>query len=151
MSKNFKSRFFEDYILGETIKHSVPRTVTSGDVSLYLATTGSRFAINYSQEFSRDLGFKGTLVDDILVFHLVFGRTVPDLSLNAIANLGYADVRFLNPVYIGDTINSTSKIVGLKENSNGKTGTVLPKTKWKTNMSSTRVPWKPKSLENSSE
>ena len=71
MSKNFKSRFFEDYILGETIKHSVPRTVTSGDVSLYLATTGSRFAINYSQEFSRDLGLKGTLVDDILVFHLV--------------------------------------------------------------------------------
>ena len=124
MSKNFKSRFFEDYILGETIKHSVPRTVTSGDVSLYLATTGSRFAINYSDEFSRDLGFQGTLVDDILVFHLVFGRTVPDLSLNAIANLGYADVRFLNPVYIGDTINSISKIVGLKENSNGKTGTV---------------------------
>ena len=124
MNKNFKSRFFEDYVLEETITHSVPRTVTSGDVSLYLATTGSRFAINYSNQFSKDLGLQGTLVDDILVFHLVFGRTVPDLSLNAIANLGYADVRFLSSVFVGDTLSATSKIVGLKENSNGKTGTV---------------------------
>ena len=122
--KNFKSRFFEDYFIGDEIKHSVPRTVTEGDVALYLATTGSRFALNYSREFSKSLGFDQTPVDDILMFHLVFGRTVPDLSLNAIANLGYAGVRFLQPVYIGDTLNAKSKIIGLKQNSNGKTGTV---------------------------
>ena len=92
--KNFKSRFFEDYFIGDEIKHSVPRTITEGDVALYLATTGSRFALNYSKEFSKSLGFDQTPVDDILMFHLVFGRTVPDLSLNAIANLGYAGVRF---------------------------------------------------------
>ena len=131
MSKNFKSRYFEDYVLNETINHSVPRTITDGDVALYLATTGSRFALNYSREFSSDLGLKYTLVDDILVFHMVFGRTVPDLSLNAIANLGYADVRFLTPVFVGDTLISTSKIVGLKENSNGKTGTVYVYTEGK--------------------
>jgi 2-methylfumaryl-CoA hydratase len=122
--KNFKSRFFEDYFIGDEIKHSVPRTVTEGDVALYLATTGSRFALNYSREFSKSLGFDQTPVDDILMFHLVFGRTVPDLSLNAIANLGYAGVRFLQPVYIGDTLSAKSKIIGLKQNSNGKTGTV---------------------------
>ena len=122
--KNFKSRYFEDYLLDETITHSVPRTITDGDVSVYLATTGSRFALNYSKEFSKALGFESMPVDDILVFHLIFGRTVPDLSLNAIANLGYAGVKFLKPVFIGDTVSAESKIIGLKENSNGKTGTV---------------------------
>ena len=124
MDKNFKSRYFEDYILGETIDHSVPRTITEGDVSIYLATTGSRFAVNYSHEFSQKIGFSSTPIDDILTFHIIFGRTVPDLSLNAIANLGYAGVKFLKPVFIGDTLSSSSKIIGLKENSNGKTGTV---------------------------
>ena len=122
--KNFKSRYFEDYLLDETITHSVPRTITDGDVSVYLATTGSRFALNYSKEFSKALGFESIPVDDILVFHLIFGRTVPDLSLNAIANLGYAGVKFLKPVFIGDAVSAESKIIGLKENSNGKTGTV---------------------------
>lgn len=122
--KNFFSRYFEDYSLNQKITHSVPRTITTGDVSLYLAFTGSRFAINYSIEFCKKLGYEKLIVDDILVFHTIFGRTVPDLSLNAIANLGYADVKFLKPVFVGDTVQSTSKIVGLKENSNGKTGTV---------------------------
>ena len=124
MKKNFKSRYFEDYKLNETIDHSVPRTITSGDVSIYLATTGSRFALNYSEEFAKMLGLKRQPLDDILVFHMVFGRTVPDLSLNAIANLGYAGVKFSKPVFEGDTVTATSKIIGLKENSNGKTGTV---------------------------
>ena len=124
MKKNFKSRYFEDYKLNEEINHSVPRTITDGDVAIYLSTTGSRFPLNYSAEFSKNLGLKKIPIDDILLFHMVFGRTVPDLSLNAIANLGYAGVKFHKPVFVGDTLNASSKIIGLKENSNGKTGTV---------------------------
>ena len=124
MKKNFKSRYFEDYKLNEEINHSVPRTITDGDVAIYLSTTGSRFPLNYSAEFSKTLGLKKIPIDDILLFHLVFGRTVPDLSLNAIANLGYAGVKFHKPAFVGDTLNASSKIIGLKENSNGKTGTV---------------------------
>ncbi len=56
------------------------------------------------------------------MFHIVFGKTVPDISLNAVANLDYADCRFLKPVYPGDTLNSVSEVIGLKENSNKKTG-----------------------------
>ncbi|MEE2695363.1 MAG: MaoC family dehydratase [Pseudomonadota bacterium] len=122
--KNFKSRYFEDYKIGEKIDHSVPRTITEGDVSIYLATTGSRFPLNYSNNFAKGLGLINTPIDDILLFHMVFGRTVPDLSLNAIANLGYAGVKFHQPVFAGDTVCASSKIIGLKENSNGKTGTV---------------------------
>ena len=124
MKKNFKSRYFEDYKLNEEINHSVPRTITDGDVAIYLSTTGSRFPLNYSAEFSKTLGLKKMPIDDILLFHMVFGRTVPDLSLNAIANLGYAGVKFHKPAFVGDTLNASSKIIGLKENSNGKTGTV---------------------------
>ena len=124
MKKNFKSRYFEDYKLNEEINHSVPRTITDGDVAIYLSTTGSRFPLNYSAEFSKTLGLKKIPIDDILLFHMVFGRTVPDLSLNAIANLGYAGVKFHKPAFVGDTLNASSKIIGLKENSNGKTGTV---------------------------
>ena len=124
MNKNFKSRYFEDYKLNEEINHSVPRTITDGDVAIYLSTTGSRFPLNYSAEFSKTLGLKKIPIDDILLFHMVFGRTVPDLSLNAIANLGYAGVKFHKPAFVGDTLNASSKIIGLKENSNGKTGTV---------------------------
>jgi 2-methylfumaryl-CoA hydratase len=54
----------------------------------------------------------------------VFGKTVPDISLNAIANLGYANCRFLAPVYPGDTLSATSEVIGLKENSSRKTGIV---------------------------
>ena len=55
---------------------------------------------------------------------MVFGKTVPDVSLNAVANLGYADLRFGVPVYAGDTLSAASKVIGLRENSSGKTGTV---------------------------
>ena len=63
-------------------------------------------------------------IDSLLAFHIVFGKTVPDISLNAIANLGYASGRFGQPVYPGDTLSTTSTVIGLKQNKNGKTGIV---------------------------
>jgi 2-methylfumaryl-CoA hydratase len=116
--------FFEDFHLGQTIHHPIPRTVTAGDQALYTALYGSRFAVQSSDEFARAAGYPRSPLDDLLVFHIVFGKTVPDISLNAIANLGYADCRFLGAVYPGDTLIAQSEVIGLKENSNGKTGTV---------------------------
>jgi 2-methylfumaryl-CoA hydratase len=63
-------------------------------------------------------------VDDLLVFHVVFGKTVPDISLNAVANLGYAACRFLAPVYPGDTLIAVSEVIGLRENANKTSGVV---------------------------
>jgi 2-methylfumaryl-CoA hydratase len=124
MSKTNSGNFFEDFRLGQIIKHATPRTVTEGDVALYGALYGARHAVQSSDEFARALGYARAPIDDLLVFHVVFGKTVPDVSLNAIANLGYAGFRFLAPVYPGDTLTATSEIVGLKENSNRKTGIV---------------------------
>ena len=123
-AKTNPGNFFEDFRLGQTIIHATPRTVTEGDVSLYTALYGTRFAVQSSSAFARTIGLPRAPVDDLLVFHLVFGKTVPDISLNAIANLGYAAGRFLAPVYPGDSLRATSEVIGLKENSNGKTGNV---------------------------
>src|SRR3984957_12998443 len=124
MTKTFTGNYFEDFKLGQIIRHATPRTVTVGDVSLYTALYGPRFAVQSSDAFARAVGYPRAPVDDLLVFHIVFGKTVPDISLNAVANLGYANCRFLAPVFPGDTLSATSEVIGLKENSNRKTGIV---------------------------
>jgi 2-methylfumaryl-CoA hydratase len=124
MQKTSAGNFFEDFRLGQVIRHATPRTVTPAFNVLYTALYGSRFAVQSSDHFAQQIGYPRAPLDDLLVFHLVFGKTVPDISLNAIANLGYADCRFLAPVYPGDTLAATSEIIGLKENSNRKTGIV---------------------------
>jgi 2-methylfumaryl-CoA hydratase len=123
-AKAAAGNFFEDFRLGQDIRHALPRTVGAGDAALYLGLTGSRFALHCGEPFARALGLPGMPLDDLLVFHLVFGRTVADISLNAIANLGYASCRFGALVYPGDTLATTSTVIGLKENSNRQTGVV---------------------------
>src|SRR5262245_54130574 len=124
MSKTSSGNFFEDFRLGQVIQHATPRTITVGDVALYTALYGPRFAVQSSDEFARALGYPRAPVDDLLVFHVVFGKTVPEISLNAIANLGYADCRFLKPVFPGDTLSAVSEVLGTRENANRETGIV---------------------------
>ncbi len=127
--KNNRGNFFEDFRLGQVLKHATPRTVTAGDQALYTALYGGRFALQSSEVFAQACGLAAAPVDDLLAFHVVFGKTVPDVSLNAVANLGYANGRFLAPVYPGDTLSAESEVVGLKENSNGKTGVVYVRSR----------------------
>src|SRR5918995_5131751 len=122
--KTNPGNFFEDFSLGQEIRHATPRTVTAADAALYTALYGSRFAVQSSDEFARAIGYERAPLDDWLVFHIVFGKTVPDISLNAVANLGYADGRFLRPVYPGETLSAVSEVIGLKESSNRQTGVV---------------------------
>ena len=130
-TKTNPGNFFEDFKVGDELTHATPRTVNAGDVALYQGLFGSRFALQSSDAFARHSGLPQSPVDDWLTFHVVFGKTVPDVSLNAVANLGYAEGRFLKPVYVGDTLSSTSEVIGLKENSNGKTGVVYVRTSGK--------------------
>jgi len=129
MNKAHPGHFFEDFSVGQILHHATPKTVTTGDVALYGGLFGSRFAVQSSDEFARSLGYPRAPIDDLLVFHIVFGKTVPDISLNAVANLGYADCRFLMPVSPGDTLEARSEVIGLKQNSNGKTGIVYVRSK----------------------
>ena len=129
MAKTNPGRFFEDYSLGQVIPHAVPRTVSGGERALYHALYPARHALYSSDTFAQSCGLPASPVDDLAAFHVVFGKTVPDVSLNAVANLGYGEGRWLKPVYPGDTLRSESEVVGLKQNSNGKTGVVYVRTR----------------------
>jgi len=124
MSKTTAGNFFEDFRLGQVIRHATPRTATAGDQALYQALYGGRFALQSSSPFAQRCGLPQAPLDDFLAFHLVFGKTVPDLSLNAVANLGYAEGRFGQPLYPGDTVSTVSEVIGLKETSAGDGGIV---------------------------
>ena len=128
MPKTSPGNCFEDFRVGQVIRHATPRTVTTGDVALYNGLFGPRFAVQSSDAFAKAIGYSRAPVDDLLVFHTVFGKTVPDVSLNAVANLGYAGCYFRSPVFPGDTLSALSEVIGLKENSSRKTGIVYVRT-----------------------
>ena len=129
VAKTNPGRFFEDYAVGDVIHHAVPRTVSGGERALYHALYPARHALYSSDEFARASGLRAAPIDDLAAFHVVFGKTVPDVSLNALANLGYAEGRWLLPVYPGDTLRSVSEVIGVKQNSNGKSGVVYVRTR----------------------
>ena len=124
MMKTNSGWFFEDYTIGQVMEHAVPRTVGQGERALYHALYPARHALYSSDLFAQSCGLPSSPLDDLIAFHVVFGKTVPDISLNAVANLGYAEARWLRPVYPGDTLRSLSTVIGLKQNSSGKTGVV---------------------------
>lgn len=119
-----RGNFFEDFRVGLEIAHATPRTLTEGDAALNMALFGSRFVVNSSCEFAAKLGLKTAPIDDFLVFNIVLGKTVGDVSFNAISNLGYADGRFGALVYPGDTLSAKSRVLGLRQTSGGESGVV---------------------------
>jgi len=120
--------YFEDFSVGQVLNHATPRTLSTGDVALYTGLYGPRFAVQSSDVFAHAIGYRQAPVDDLLVFHTVFGKTVSDISLNAVANLGYAECRFLQAVYPGDTLSAVSEVIGLRENANKASGVVYVRT-----------------------
>ena len=121
--------FFEDFAVGRRFVHATPRTLTEGDAAIYIALTGARAITHSSEPVAKAMGYPARPLDDLLVFHVAFGKTVPDVSYNAVANLGYADLRFLAPVYAGDTISCESEVIGVRANSNGKSGVVYVRSR----------------------
>src|SRR4029078_12467801 len=112
MTKTSAGNFFEDFRLGQNLRHATPRTMTGGDFSLYTSLFGGRFAVQSSAAFAKAIGYPDWPLADLLVFHIVFVKTVAELSLNAVANLGYANMQFLAPVFAGDTLSATSEVIG---------------------------------------
>ena len=123
-SKTSTGNFFEDFRVEQEIRHATPRTLTEADSALNVGLYGSRFALNSSDMFARTLGLPRAPLDDLMVFHVVIGKTVPDISLNAVANLGYAEFVWGVPVYPGDTLSARSTVLGLRENANKTSGVV---------------------------
>ena len=141
MSKTNPGNFFEDFAIGQVIEHATPRTVTEGDRAVYGALYPTRFAIPSSATFAGDVGLVPHPVEELIGFHIAFGKTVPDISLNAVANLGYAECRFHQPIVPGDTLRTSSTVIGLKENSNGKSGVVYVRSVATNQRGETAIEW----------
>src|SRR4051812_50139656 len=103
MTKTSAGNFFEDFRLGQTIRHATPRTLTGGDVSLYTALFGGRFAGQSSAALAKGIGYPDWPGGDLLGVYIVFGKTVPDVSLHAGANPGYAREQVPAPGVSPDT------------------------------------------------
>lgn len=111
--------FFEDFEIGRETTCATPRVLTSAETAWHVATTNDRTPRFCSAEGR---------VHPLVVFHTVIAQTVRDVSLNARANLGYAGMVWRTPVFHGDEITTSIKVVGLKENSNRETGNVWVQT-----------------------
>lgn len=122
--KTSAGNFFEDFRVGQEFRHATPRTLSEADAALNIGLFGARFAINSSDVFAQSLGLPRAPIDDLMVFHVVIGKTVADISANAVANLGYAEFRWGELVYPGDTLSVRSTVLGLRENSSRESGVV---------------------------
>ncbi|MEQ8967807.1 MAG: MaoC family dehydratase [Azospirillaceae bacterium] len=126
--KSRAGRRFEDFTLGQRLVHPIPRTVTAADMALHTALTGTRNLLSHAETVARRLGFAGSPVEDLVVFHVILSRSVPDISHAVIANLGFAGIRFGVPVYPGDTLRAESEVIGLRRTRDGRAGVVWVRT-----------------------
>ncbi|MEZ5270522.1 MAG: hypothetical protein R2789_18910 [Microthrixaceae bacterium] len=79
MTKTNPGNFFEDFELGQVIEHATPRTVTEGDRALYGSLYPTRFALPSSAPFAGACGLREAPVEELIGFHIAFGKTVPDI------------------------------------------------------------------------
>jgi acyl dehydratase len=108
-------RYFEEFEVGETIQHYPGRTITQADNMLFCMLTMNHNPLHIDAEFASRTQHGQVLVVGTLLFSLVVGMTVPDISGHAIANLEYSEVKHLAPTFVGDTLCVESRILEKRE------------------------------------
>lgn len=108
-------RFYEDFEVGQVITHFPGRTITEGDHMQFCMLTMNHHPLHIDAEFAARSQHGKILVVGTMVFSLVVGMTVPNISGRAIANLEYSEVKHLAPTFLGDTLYATSTILDKRE------------------------------------
>jgi acyl dehydratase len=109
-------KYFDEFVIGETILHQITRTVTETDNLLFTALTHNTQPLHLDAEFAGQSEFGHILVNSIFTFGLMIGVSVTDTTLGTlVANLGMDKVVFSKPVRIGDTLRSETKVVEKRE------------------------------------
>jgi acyl dehydratase len=107
--------YFEDFIVNESLIHSLSKTIFESDNNLFCLMTMNQHPVHTNIDYAAHNQHGKLLVVGTLVFSLAVGITVPDISGKAIANLDYEAIKHLNPVFVGDTIYVRSKILDKRE------------------------------------
>ncbi|HZP00467.1 MAG TPA: MaoC family dehydratase [Terriglobia bacterium] len=108
-------RYFEEFEVGETIKHWPGRTITEFDDTWFSLMTMNQNPLHIDEHYARTTQHGKRLVNGTLVFSLVVGMSVADISGRAIANLEYEEVKHVAPVFHGDTVYAVSRILEKRE------------------------------------
>ena len=115
MDKSILGLYFEEFVVGEEIKHSLSKTIFESDNNFFSLLKMNHHPVHTNIDYASKNQHGKILVVGTLVFSLAVGITVPDISGKAIANLGYEDIKHLNPVFIDDTIYVRSRILDKRE------------------------------------
>lgn len=115
MNQSVLGLYYEDFIVGDEIKHSLSKTIFESDNNFFSLLTMNHHPVHTNIDYAAKNQHGQILVVGTLVFSLAVGITVPDISGKAIANLGYEEVKHLNPVFLNDTIYVRTKILDKRE------------------------------------
>ena len=115
MQQSVLGLYYEDFIVGDEIKHSLSKTIFESDNNFFSLLTMNHHPVHTNVDYASKNQHGRILVVGTLVFSLAVGITVPDISGKAIANLDYESIRHLSPVFIGDTIYVRTKILDKRE------------------------------------
>jgi acyl dehydratase len=115
MNQSVLGHYFEEFEIGGVINHELSKTIFESDNNLFSLITMNHHPLHTNKDFASNSQHGQILVVGTLVFSLVVGITVPDISGKAIANLGYEEVKHLAPVFINDTIYARTKILDKRE------------------------------------
>ena len=121
--------YYEDFTIGEVINHELSKTIFESDNNFFSLMTMNHHPVHTNVDYASHNQHGQVLVVGTLVFSLVVGMTVPDVSGKAIANLGYESIKHLAPTFVGDTIYARTKILDKRESkSKGDRGIVYVET-----------------------
>lgn len=109
--------YFEEFEVGQEIKHSLSKTIFESDNNFFSLLTMNHHPVHTNADYASHNQHGKILVVGTLVFSLAVGMTVPDISGKAIANLDYENIKHLSPVFIGDTLYVRTKVLEKRESS----------------------------------
>ena len=115
IKQGWTGRVFEDFTVGDVYEHPLGRTILDADNIWFTCLTMNTNPIHFDGEYAAKTEFKKRLVNSCFTLSLVTGQSVTDLTMNAVANLGWDDVRLPHPVFEGDTIHSRSEVLEARE------------------------------------
>jgi acyl dehydratase len=108
--------YFEQFELGQEFQHAVHRTVTETDNVLISTLTMNPAALHLDAEYSKSTPFGKPLVNSVFTLGLLVGLSVYDTTFGTtLANLGWDEVKFPRPVFVGDTLRAQTKVVAIRE------------------------------------
>jgi acyl dehydratase len=112
-----RGRYYEDFTVGDTYKHWPGRTISAADNTWFTLLTMNQHPIHFDEEYAKRTEFGRPLVNSTLTLAVVVGMSVADVSQNAVANLGWTEIRLPAPVFNGDTLYAESTVLDKRESS----------------------------------